>query len=231
MSPFKGFQEGRSRSIPMPVEFFTEILPMTGDPDELRLLLYAFWFLEKQEGTFRFIKEGDFSADLRFMGSLDQNPEQAHIKLVSALQKTLTHEIFLEIKPMGEDTVFVMNSPSGKAALQAVKKGTWSPSNAQRSQATLSQEKPNIFKLYEENIGTLTPLIAEDLKAAEQDYPQSWVEEAFRLAVQRNARSWRYIETILKRWKEHGRDDADQTGDQEDRRKYVSGKYGDIIKH
>lgn len=204
---------------------------MTGDPDEIRILLHAFWFLEKQEGTFRFFREDDFSADQRFMSSLDQNPEQAHMKLVSALQKALTHEILLEIKPTGEDTVFVMNSPSGKAALQAFKKGVWSPANVQRSQVSLSQEKPNIFKLYEENIGALTPLIAEDLKAAEQDYPQIWVEEAFRLAVQHNARSWRYIETILKRWKEQGRDDADQTGDQEDRRKYVSGKYGDIIKH
>ena len=45
-------------------------------------------------------------------------------------------------------------------------------------------ERPNIFVLYEQNIGLLSPLIAEDLKDAADQYPAEWIEAAFREAVQ-----------------------------------------------
>jgi len=41
-------------------------------------------------------------------------------------------------------------------------------------------ERPNIFKLYEENIGPLTPLIADALKDAEKTYPPEWVPKPWR---------------------------------------------------
>lgn len=66
----------------------------------------------------------------------------------------------------------------------------------------------NIFTAYESNIGVLTPMIAEKLKDAEQTYPLTWILEAFGLAVENNKRNWRYIETILKRWKADGKDEG-----------------------
>jgi len=36
-------------------------------------------------------------------------------------------------------------------------------------------------------------------------YSEEWITEAIDIAVVNNARSWRYIETILKSWKENGR--------------------------
>jgi DnaD/phage-associated family protein len=65
-------------------------------------------------------------------------------------------------------------------------------------------ERPNVFKLYEENIGPLTPLIADMLKEAEELYDEDWFEEAFTIAVTNNKRNWKYVEAILKRWKEEG---------------------------
>ena len=62
----------------------------------------------------------------------------------------------------------------------------------------LDVERPNIFRLYEENIGPLTPLIAEMLRDAEKTYPADWIEEAFKIAVENNVRRWRYIEAILR---------------------------------
>jgi len=58
-------------------------------------------------------------------------------------------------------------------------------------------DRPNIFILYEQNIGLLTPPIADELRQAEQTYPAGWIEEAFREAVSLNKRSWRYIRAIL----------------------------------
>ena len=57
-----------------------------------------------------------------------------------------------------------------------------------------------IFKLYEENIGLITPLVAESLAEAETRYSSQWVLEAFKLATTRNKRSWAYISRILERW-------------------------------
>jgi len=66
-------------------------------------------------------------------------------------------------------------------------------------------ERPNIYTLYEQNIGLLLPLVAEELREAEEQYPWEWVEAAFREAVQQNKRKWSYIRAILKRWEIEGK--------------------------
>ena len=66
----------------------------------------------------------------------------------------------------------------------------------------------NIFLLYESNIGPITPMIADSLKEAEKDYKFSWIEEAIKLSVKHNKRNWAYCETILKRWKNEGKDEG-----------------------
>ena len=97
---------------------------------------------------------------------------------------------------------FLLNSPRGRAGAQAIKSGKWDPKNINSIPLV---EHPNIFKLYEENIGPLTPLIADMLKEAEGLYREEWLEEAFTIAVKNNKRNWKYIEAILKRWKEEGK--------------------------
>jgi DNA replication protein len=84
-----------------------------------------------------------------------------------------------------------------------------------------SVERPNIFKLYEENIGPLTPLIADALKDAEEILG-GMGREAIELAVKNNKRNWKYCEAILKRWKEEGRG---QKQDRRDAEKGSSKKY------
>jgi DnaD and phage-associated domain len=66
-------------------------------------------------------------------------------------------------------------------------------------------ERPNIFVLYEQNIGLLSPMIADELTDAAGHYPQDWIEAAFREAVQQNKRKWSYIRAILRRWETEGR--------------------------
>jgi DnaD/phage-associated family protein len=66
-------------------------------------------------------------------------------------------------------------------------------------------ERPNIFVLYEQNIGLLSPLIADELKEAADHFPAEWIEAAFREAVQYNKRKWSYIRAILRRWETEGR--------------------------
>ncbi len=71
--------------------------------------------------------------------------------------------------------------------------------------AHVEVERPNIFVLYEQNIGLLSPLIADELRDAADQYPMEWIESAFREAVQHNKRKWSYIRAILRRWETEGR--------------------------
>ncbi|HEX9013249.1 MAG TPA: DnaD domain protein, partial [Anaerolineaceae bacterium] len=87
------------------------------------------------------------------------------------------------------------------------------------------------FTLYEQNNGPLTPKIVETLREAEQEYPQEWIEEAVRAAVESNVRRWRYVEAILRARKEKGPHDANRRTAEEDRRRYVQGEYADFIDH
>ena len=66
-------------------------------------------------------------------------------------------------------------------------------------------ERPNIFILYEQNIGLLSPMIADELRDAADQYPVEWIEAAFREAVLHNKRKWSYIRAILRRWETEGR--------------------------
>ena len=79
----------------------------------------------------------------------------------------------------------------------------------------MQSDRPNIFSLYEANIGPLTPMIADLLQEAEQTYPVYWIEQAMKIAVENNVRRWRYVEAILASWKERGRDEKDRRDAQE----------------
>jgi DNA replication protein DnaD len=75
-------------------------------------------------------------------------------------------------------------------------------------------------------------MLADALRDAENSYPIAWIEEALSIAVKKNKRSWSYAAAILKRWQEEGRHEGKgQQDTEEDRRRYVTGKYSEFIEH
>ncbi len=56
----------------------------------------------------------------------------------------------------------------------------------------------NIFQLFEDEIGSLTPLINDTLQDWEKEYSPEWVADAIKEAVLHNARNQKYIDKILK---------------------------------
>ena len=72
--------------------------------------------------------------------------------------------------------------------------------------------RPDVFRLYEENIGVITPMAAEKLKDMEEEYPPEWIAEAFGQAVVSNVRNLRYVEAVLRRWRDDGRGDGTAGG-------------------
>src|SRR5262249_38210484 len=63
-------------------------------------------------------------------------------------------------------------------------------------------------QVYEQEIGALTPAVAEALAVASERWPEPWIVDALRMAATHNARSWRYAQAILERWETEGRDDG-----------------------
>jgi DNA replication protein len=232
---FKGFTSRTLHLTPIPGQFFNDLLPAIDHLGELKLTLYFFWRLDRMAGDFRYLRRLDFAQDELFMQGLSGDPAQAQILLDESLQRAMQRRTLLAAKaPAGESSeeLYFLNSPKGRAAVEAIQQGQWRPLDEEAPAAALTPEPPNIFRLYEEHIGPLTPMIAEALGEAEDTYPASWIEQAFRLAVERNARSWRYIEAILKRWQEEGRDAQEDRRDAEKAgRKYIEGEYSDYIKH
>ena len=234
MPRFAGFPSGKVRTTPVPSTFFTELLPQIDHLGELKITLYALWFLDRQEGSLRFLTYTDFASDQKLLSALHPLEEEALRALGDALVRAVNRGTLLAApqKERGKEaTLYFLNSARGRAALKALESGEWSPEMGGRMPVALDLERPNIFRLYEENIGPLTPLISDALREAEQNYPVDWIEEAIRMAVLKNARHWRYVETILRNWKEKGRNDTDRRDTEKDRRRYIEGELGDFIEH
>lgn len=232
--PFGGFPDGKTRLTRIPAAFFSELLPQIDHLGELKVTLYIFWLFERQESTPRYASAAEMAADERFLASLGRSPAEARTALQDALERAVLRGTLLAVKVQAggaEDALYFLNSPRGRAAARALQAGDWSPPSGARALASLADERPNIFRLYEENLGPLTPLIAEELQAAEREFPADWIRDAIRIAVKRKARNWRYVEAVLRSWQEKGRDEEDRRQSEKDSRRYIEGEFGDFIKH
>jgi DnaD/phage-associated family protein len=218
MKTFKGFTDSESFT-QLPDTFFHQLLSQIDDAAELKVTLYILWRVQHMDGPFRALREADFSASALGLHA-DEIPP--------AIKKAVHRGTILKAEHKAEIFYF-LNSPRGRAAATAFIQGQ---QGELIGTAPAIFERPNIFRLYEENIGPLTPLIADALKDAEETYSAEWIAETIDLAVRNNKRSWRYCEAILKRWKEEGRGEKQDRRDTEkDRDKYIKGEYADYIEH
>ncbi len=198
---FGGFQESDLDPVRLPQAFFSDLLLRISDLRELQILLYMFWHLEQDHEKFHYFRMQDLTSDptlVKMVGGEEILDES--LKGLLNLGAVIKADL-----PWMEETYYFINGPQGRAAVQAIEAGTWQETGKSRQPAQLSPEPANIFKLYEADIGPITPMIAEVLKADEAEYPADWIEEAIRIAVTRNVRNWKYVQAILSRWQKEGR--------------------------
>ena len=211
---FGGFS-GKEGFSSLPNEFFRELLAEIDNLDELRVTLYALWLVVNMEGAAHPLWEGDF------LEGLDSG------QVASGLEKCVLRGSLIQVMFDSAEDIYFINSPRGRASAESARESGWIPS---KKHSAVPLARPNIFKLYEENIGALTPMIADMLKDAEDEYPADVIEDAMEKAVKANARKWSYVEAILKRWKEEGYGKKQNRQDSEkDRNRYVEGDYADFI--
>ena len=199
--------------ISLPDSFFTQAMPKIQDLAELKVVLYvAYLILRKQERphpdiigvTYKELK----AESCRLSAELDEETLRQALNL-AVEHGTLLHST-LNINGVLED-VYSLTAPMYRA----------------RQPPTV-----NVFALYEQNIGMITPIIAEELKEAEKLYPPQWIEEAFKEAVTLNKRNWKYIARILERWASEGKDSGEyrRSIKKIDPDKYIKGRYGHMVR-
>jgi DnaD/phage-associated family protein len=228
---FSGFPEGPMRLTPVPNLFFSDLLPAVDHIGELKITLYAFWALSQKEGRFQYLRREEMAADELLLQALETDEVPGEQALDEVLARAVARGTLLKATldfAESQDVLYVLNTPKGRAAIRGLERGEWKPSGDPQAPVSLQIERPNIFALYEQNIGPLTPMIAERLRLAEREYPTRWLREAMQIAVENNVRKWRYVEAILEDWKTKGRDEREDLRDTEEaRRRYLEGELGD----
>ncbi len=234
MKGFPGFPDGKLRLTAIPNLFFSDLLPHIDHLAELKVTLYAFWALTQKEGNVRYLRLADFLQDTEFVKGLAPTLKMATEALMDGLERAVARGTFLHVNVESADgkmDLYFLNTEKGRAAVEGITRGEWRPNPNEDAPISLLVERPNIFVLYEQNIGPLTPLLADELRDAEQTYPLRWVEEAIQLAVANNVRKWRYVLAILERWRQEGKQDGISHRDsQKELRSQIPEEYRDIIK-
>ena len=226
---FPGFPEENTNPIRIPEQFFHHVLLSLNNLNELKLILYIFWRLERMEGPVHYIRSSDLLKDAQLVHSLTEASGKARSVINTALNRAVKHGILLQADISSDgskDKLICLNSPRGRAAVSAILRGEWQETVDSNQPSDIYTEKPNIFQLYEANIGPLTPLIADALRDAEKTFQPDWIEDAFKIAVERNKRNWHYIEAILDRWQKGGRDDRKDQQTRRDTEEAIR-RYGD----
>ncbi|MBA4420500.1 MAG: hypothetical protein C0391_05085 [Anaerolinea sp.] len=203
---FEGFTSGVTRLTSLPEALFTELLPKITDIGELKVTLYAIWYVQQLEGDIRFMRLSDLRQDRLLLEAMAMENDNPVGSLVRGLGLAVERGTLLLIQKPGEnESYYFVNTARSRAVVDGYHRGAWTLDDIADQSVGLDLGKPEIFNLYEQNIGMITPILAEQLKSAELDYPAGWIEEAIQEAVKNNVRKWAYIQRILETWRERGR--------------------------
>jgi DNA replication protein len=204
--------------------------------------LHVLRLLHGQPKPPRFVRRASLVTDAGLLQALGQVSGAASQQLVSdALGRAVARGTLLAVTVTDgaiEDECYLLNTRANERIAQQVLEGErllgeLGPVPAPHEPAHLD-ERPTIYDLYEQNIGLLTPLLAEELTEAAESYPAPWIEDAFREAVTQNKRSWRYVRRILEAWASQGRGNRGATWGRpsppEDSSKYLEGRHGRLTR-
>jgi len=210
MKLFSGFPQGKLALTPLPDLFFGELLPLIDDLAELKVTLHVFWALNRRHSARKYIALQELLSDGGLLRGLEGLPVSASEAARKGLEKAVARGTLLCLQtPAGDERFYFVNSAKGRRLFERAQGDEIElVPGSTLVQPAVVRERPNIFARYEQNVGLLQPIIAEELQEAERTYPQQWIEDAFRIAIENNVRNWKYIRRILERWAAEGKDEG-----------------------
>ena len=211
MVGFAGFPAGKLATTRLPNLFFSDLLPAVDNLAELKVILHLFWLIGRKQGALRYARLAELQGDQRLLDGLATGEVPGEEALRDGLERAVARGALLHMTVHRGETVeqwYMVNSASGREVMEKLRTGELDVMADIAEDVQLQVERPTIFVLYEQNIGLLTPMIADELRDAEKHYPADWLADAFREAVTLNKRNWRYVLAILERWRREGKDEG-----------------------
>ncbi len=216
---FVGFPAGDLEAVPIPARLLTDLLSRIDSLAETRLTLYCYQQIGRLCGQAAWLRASELRSDpvlLDLMSGLSQLHAPQEV-LDDALEKALVRNSLLGLELSsadGEpaDKALFLNTEEGRrlrtsmqAAGSKVRSDGRIPAVAQ-----LSESEP--FRIYHQNFGLLTPVLADQLRNLIEDFPLPWVCEAMEIAVARNKKALAYVKAILNRWEQEARESGKANG-------------------
>lgn len=195
----------RARRLPVPAAALGPWLADIDDIVELKVTLRAVALLA--EGTTRRGVPPSLTPatllDDDFLGGAGIGNEGIRAGLAAALRR----ETLVGVRAAGGEIRIFLNDDDARryfaraelTPITPAARPANPPAFASPGSAPPPAGRANIVKLYEKHIGTFGPKRAEELQAVEEEYPAKWIEYAFATAAEHNARSWSYVNSILRR--------------------------------
>ena len=234
MKQFNGFP-AKMEFTSIPNLFFSTLLPQIDDIAELKATLHILAEIYRKRGYPRFITYrkllGNASLMKGLKGAIKPPDEALRDALTMAAERGTIIHIALDRDGVSED-IYLLNTGPNRQIVAKIHSGEFRLSGLKSEGQTYTEteEQPDIFTLYEQNIGMLTPMIAEELRETEKLYPENWIRDAIKEAVLHNKRNIRYIIKILENWSAEGKSDGTHRRySKTDPDKYIKGKYGHMV--
>ncbi len=149
MKQFQGFPSGKTRLVPIPTAFFTDVLPDVDDLDTLKVMLHIFRALDHQDGMVRYVRVKNLLQDESLLAGVVNPAEDRAATVRSAVLKAVQIGFVLTSggKENQEPDILFLNSPRGRDALKALETGKWVPDDSESAGLPLPPAWPGIFHL------------------------------------------------------------------------------------
>jgi len=220
----------------VPDFFLSKVLPQMSDMAELKTTLHIFQALYHKRGYPRFATYKELAGNKSLMSSLKGDTQPADKALRRALEMAAERGTILHLtldRDGALEDIYFLNTEADRQVIARIQKGELSLSGLKAREPAYvdAGEPPDIFTLYEQNIGILGQIASEQLIDLENLYPADWIRDAFKEAVSHNKRSISYIAKILENWSAEGKSDGTHRRDSKktDPDKYIKGKYGHTV--
>ena len=205
------FKTGQ-KMIPFPVQLFTEILPRLHNESQLRATLYTWYAIASKGSGQRYVYLSQLLTDPVLLSWFTHLGGKNGIQ--RGLDQSCREGIFLQLQIGEDDKILAPNDESGARLITDMKSESVAHHNQSRDSSPETNYETtvvsNVVEKYENEIGMLTPVIADMIAIAEQMYPTTWILAALDIAAQSNARSWKYVTAILARWKNEGKNNDNE---------------------
>ncbi|MQG73495.1 MAG: DnaD domain protein [SAR202 cluster bacterium] len=211
MKPLGQSEKNHSIHFGVPAGYLDRLFGWIDDLSELQVILRILFLLRTERGFPPFVMRKRVEEDQVLASVFESRVKDTRREISSVLDKAVAKGHLLDV------ILITSNGQEQELVLLNVEENNNFIRRSEQREIQvrgfgqvrlIGQRLPkyqDVFSLYEENIGVITPIVADELKDAETSYSYEVIADAIKEAAVRNKRSWRYVSAILRSWSQEGR--------------------------